>query len=115
MINRHDFGNYLTLALKVDDFHEDHPAVIAYVEAVQDGLTSWLEAGFSPPIRYLADRSATTDGRDYDEIILGALRTTRPGPDGTWPIGDFETLHINLTAAFATHAAAVREQMAFAL
>ena len=115
VINRHDFGNYLTLALKVDDFHEDQPAVIGYVEAVADGLGSWLEAGLAPPIRYLADGSATTDGRDFDDLIMGALRTTRPGPDGTWPIAEFAVLHTNLTTIFPTHADAVRQQMEFPL
>lgn len=114
-INRHDFGNYLTLALEADDADLIDDRVIAYIEAVEDGLGSWLEAGFAPTIRYLAGGSATTDDRSFNDIVMGALRTTRPGEAGNWPVADFETLHTNLAAAFPVLADAVRAQMELAL
>ena len=113
--NRHDFGVYLTLALKIDDAAADCDEVREYIAAVEDGLGSWLEAGFAPPIRYGADGCASTDGRGFDEIVMGALRTTRPHESSAWPIADFETLHTNLTAAFPALAADVRAQLEFVL
>ena len=50
LANRHDFGTYRTLSLRIDD--EDDEQVGAYVDLVENGLGSWLEAGFSPPITY---------------------------------------------------------------
>lgn len=115
LLNHHDFGNYLTLALEVDTAaHTDH-SVDAYIEAVENGLGFWLEAGFAPPIRYLAGGGATTDDRSFDEIVMGALRTTRPDDAGQWPVADFQTLHTNLAAAFPALADAVRAQMELAL
>ena len=113
--NGHDFGNYLTLALKIEAERENDPAVVAYSEAVEDGLGSWLEAGFGPPIRYLADKSATTEGRDFEDIVMGALRTTRADQGGGWARPDLEHLNTNLAAEFPTLAEAVRQQLELAL
>jgi hypothetical protein len=115
LLNRHDFGDYLTLALEVDDGVPTDGDVDAYIEAVENGLGSWIEAGFAPPIRYLADMTATTDGRSFEDIVMGALRTTRADEAGNWPVADFETLHSNLAAAFPALAEAVRAQMELAL
>ena len=114
VLNRHDFGNYLTLALEVDTGGHTGESIDAYIEAVENGLGSWLEAGFAPPIRF-ACGGATTDERSFDDIVMGALRTTRPDEAGQWPVADFQSLHTNLAAAFPALAAAVREQMELAL
>lgn len=115
--NHHDFGVYLTLALRIDDGCADHTddRVDAYIEAVEDGLGSWIEAGFAPPIRFLASGAATTDDRSCDDIVMGALRTTRPDEAGNWPVADFQTLHTNLAVAFPALADAVRAQIELVL
>lgn len=109
--NHHDFGTYRTLALRVED--EDDETVAAYVEAVEEGLGSWLEAGFTPPVAYTGSL-AKIEHRDATELVIGALLTTRPNPDGTFPIADFATLHGNLSAAFPEQAEAARERLATA-
>lgn len=67
--NRHDFGVYRTLALHIED--EEDEAVQAYAEAVEEGLGSWLEAGFTPPVIYAGDRCAPD----------GAAKRRRDVPD----------------------------------
>ncbi|WP_334001086.1 hypothetical protein [Sphingomonas aurantiaca] len=62
--NRHDFGVYRTLALHIED--EEDEAVQAYAEAVEEGLGSWLEAGFTPPVIY-AGSVATIERLDHVE------------------------------------------------
>lgn len=111
LANRHDFGTYRTLSLRIDD--EEDEKVAAYVDAVEDGLGSWLEAGFSPPITYEGS-VATIHQLDVTELLIGALQTTRPNPDGRFPIPDFEVLHTNLASAFPEEAALARARWAAA-
>lgn len=106
--NLHDFGCYRTLALRVED--EESEAVGAYAEAVEEGLGSWIEAGFTAPVDY-SGRSPVIERRDTAELVIGALLTTRPGPDGTFPIADFAILHGNLAAAFPEQAEAARQRL----
>lgn len=94
----HDFGVYNTLGLRVADAAGE--AARAYAAEAENGLASWLEAGFAPPIRYLANGSATTGGRSFDDVVRGAMMTTRPAPGGRFPIPDFAVLHANLKAVF---------------
>ena len=101
--NRHDFGVYRTLALRIDD--EADLAVAAYAAAVAEGLGYWTEAGFAPPIQYALGGGSTTFGRSFDDIIRGAMMTTRPSEDGKFPIPEFATLHGNLKQAFPAIAA----------
>ena len=109
--NAHDFGTYRTLSLRVDD--EDDEAVQAYASAVEDGLGSWLEAGFAPPVSY-AGKVATIHCADPTELLIGALQTTRPSPNGSFPVVDFEVLHGNLASAFPEEAALARARWATA-
>ena len=106
--NRHDFGIYRTLALKVED--EDSEAVAAYAEAVEEGLGSWLEAGFTPPVTYTG-KIAKIERSDHTELVIGALLTTRPNADGTFPIADFAILHGHLAAAFPQQADTARQRL----
>ena len=46
---------------------------------------------------------------------MGALRTTRPNPDGSWPVADFAALHTNLAEAYPQLAADVRNQLELAV
>ena len=73
--NHHDFGTYRTLVLHVTD--DSDTAVRAYAEKIEEGLGSWIEAGFTPPIHY-DDGIAVIPREDPCELIIGALLTTRP-------------------------------------
>lgn len=98
LANRHDFGVYRTLALRIDVPWS--VLIDAYVEAVQDGLASWHEAGFAAPVRYADGAAPIVDRSSIDEIVTGALLATRPDASGRFPIPDFEALHGNLVAAY---------------
>ncbi|WP_313806612.1 hypothetical protein [Sphingobium sp.] len=109
LTNRHDFGTYRTLGLTVDaDAARLDPAVAAYSEAVQDGLGSWLEACFAPPVRYEDGGTPRVDRESIDEIVTGAILATRPGADGRFAIAAFESLHRNLAAAYPRSAEAAQ-------
>lgn len=101
IVNNHDFGRYRTLGLAVD---ANDPAVEAYAKAVEEGLASWLEAGFTPPVAYRGS-TGHADRHDVAEIVVGALQTTRPDFDGRYPVADFAVLHANLRAGFPAEAA----------
>ncbi|AIT82550.1 DUF4304 domain-containing protein [Novosphingobium lubricantis] len=108
--NRHDFGVYCSLGLKVDaGAYRRNPAVAAYTEAAQDGLASWTEAGFAPPVRYEDGNAPTIDRDRIDDIVTGALIATRPNGDGRFAIPDFEILHRNLAAAYPASAEAAQK------
>jgi hypothetical protein len=79
--NHHDFGTYSTLVLQVTD--EDDETVQAYADAVEEGLGSWLKAGFTPPVTYHGS-IATIVREDPCELVIGALLTTRPNADGNY-------------------------------
>ena len=106
--NRHDFGTYRTLVLHVEN--ESDPKVRAYAEAVEDGLGSWLEAGFSPPVEYQGS-IASIPRKDPGELVIGALLTTRPNPDGRFAIAAFEAIHTNLSATFPEQAQAALRRL----
>ena len=106
--NRNDFGLYRTLALRVDD--EESEAVEAYAEAVEPGLGSWVEAGFTAPVTYTG-KNATIERSEHAELVIGALLTTRPNPNGTFPLADFAILHGHLAAAFPEQAEAARQRL----
>lgn len=106
--NHHDFGTYRTLVLRIEN--EDDEAVSAYADAVEEGLGSWLEAGITPPVTYI-DTVAKIERSDHEELVIGALLTTRPNADGTFPIADFKILHDHLAAAFPQQAEAARRRL----
>jgi len=107
--NRHDFGTYRTLVLHIDD--EDDPAVVAYAEAVEEGLGSWIEAAIACPVEYDGN-VASIPQPELDEVTIGALLTTRPGANGRFAIPAFETIHTNLSAAFPKLAETARARPA---
>ena len=108
LANRHDFGTYRTLVLHVEN--ELDAAVRAYADQVEDGLGSWLEAGITPPVTY-EGMLATLAHRDRAELIIGALQTTRPNPNGSFPLAEFAVLHRHLSEAFPTEAATARARL----
>lgn len=106
--HRHDFGCYVTLVLHVENEFDE--AVRAYAGAVEEGLGSWIEAGFRAPVAY-DDATPTEVRADPVEILVSALLTTRPEADGRFPISDFEALHTNLSNAFPDEAAIARARL----
>ncbi|AGH51900.1 hypothetical protein G432_21105 (plasmid) [Sphingomonas sp. MM-1] len=76
-----------------------------------DGLASWVEAGFAPPVRYDDGRAPAVDRDRIDDIVMGALLATRPDPLGRFPIPDFEILHRNLAAAYPRCAEAANRSL----
>ncbi|QOT74533.1 hypothetical protein H5V43_21930 (plasmid) [Sphingobium fuliginis] len=101
LTNRHDFGVYRTLGLKVDaGAARRDKAVAAYEEVVQNGLESWIEAGFVSPARYRDGELPAVERDRIDDIVTAVLISTRPHPDGNFPIPAFEILHRNLMAAY---------------
>ena len=109
LLNRHEFGDYRTLVLHVENDQDE--TVRAYADLTEDGLGSWIEAGFAPPVTYVGS-VATIPRTDVDELVIGALLTTRPNPDGRFPIDDFATIHANLSAAFPKQAATASRMIA---
>ncbi|WP_404478907.1 hypothetical protein [Novosphingobium sp. BL-52-GroH] len=85
---------------EVSDGGKDDPAVADYVAQVEDGLFSWLCTGFAPPIRYKPGGIADSGGRAFDQIVAGAMMTTRPKPDRSFFPPDNKILHDNLCAGF---------------
>lgn len=111
LTNRHDFGVYYTLGLKIDaGAVRRDPEVAAFAEAAEGGLGSWIEAGFAAPVRYDDGEAPNVDRASIDDIVTGALMATRPYPDGRFAIPDFEILHRNLAAAYP-HSAEAAEQI----
>lgn len=77
LANRHDFGIYRTLGLTIDAGPaRSNTAVLAYSQAVQDGLSSWVEAGFAPPVRYEMVASRPSSGAA--SLISSWGRFSRP-------------------------------------
>lgn len=107
--NHHDFGTYRTLVLTIDD--ENDADVAAYAQTVEDGLGSWIEAAIATPVEYDGN-NAIIPRPSLDEVTIGALLTTRPGPNGSFAIPAFETIHTNLAAAFPHLAEAARARLA---
>ena len=109
LANDHDFGTYRTLALHVAD--EASPEAQAYADQVEPGLGTWLEAGFTPPVTYTG-KTAIIPSTNPVELVIGALQTCRPGPDGRFPLPDFELIHGNLSRAFPEVAETARARNA---
>ncbi|MGF7156206.1 hypothetical protein [Novosphingobium gossypii] len=98
--NRHDFGTYRELVAVIDARAQERPEAIAYVEAVQEGLRSWISAGFTAPITYNARAAPSDERRTAEDIVASAMMITRPAPGGTFFPSENETLHRNLLEAF---------------
>lgn len=113
LTNAHDFGTYFTLGLSVDAgiVQRDRNAAF-WCSAVQDGLESWLEAGFAPPVVYRDGAPPRIERTSVDEIVAGALLAARPDPDGHFALPSFERTWRHLTAAFPRSAEAAQRTLA---
>lgn len=98
--NAHDFGTYLELVAEISSAADQDPTACAYVTRVEDGVLSWLSAGFAPPIQYQRGGHAELGGRTFEEVVRGAMMTTRPRHDGSFFPPENENLHRNLCAGF---------------
>lgn len=108
LANRHDFGTDRTLVLRIENELED--AVRAYADQVEEGLGSRLEAGITPPVSYKGS-IATIARRDQVELVIGALQTTRPDANGSFPVAEFAVLQRHLSKAFPAEAATARARL----
>lgn len=106
--NPHDFGTYYSLAFIIDT--RPTSEIGDYAAKLEEGLNTWLQAGFSPPYDHADKRYQ--ECRTPEDAIQGALGTTRPFPDGRWPYPDAERLHTNLRAAYPDIAAGYDRQRA---
>ena len=77
---------------------------------LEEGLGSWIEAGFTAPVTYNG-KVAKIERSDHTELVVGALLTTRPNADGTFPIADFAVLHGHLAAAYPQQADTARQRL----
>ncbi|WP_454887943.1 hypothetical protein [Sphingomonas oryzagri] len=67
--NQHDFGTYIDLVAVFDQSDEVHRD---YLLRVEQGLSTWIDAGFLPPILY-DDRSQSVEAT-YTDHFHAALR-----------------------------------------
>jgi len=100
--------------LEVDTYRAaiiDRPDVMDYVQCVEPGLGSWIEAGFPVPVCY--NDAAPDPGvpPPLADIIVSALLITRPDDSGQFPAADFATLHGNLRVAYPEHAQRAAERL----
>ncbi len=109
LANHHDFGTYRTLTLRIAD--DAGPEALAYADQIEPGLGTWLEAGFAPPVTYTG-KTAIIPSTNPVELVIGALQTCRPDPDGHFALPDFEVIHGNLTRAFPEIAETARARLA---
>src|SRR3546814_5550427 len=70
----------------------------ALVTGVQTCALPIFEAGFAAPVCYEDGEAPKVERSSIDDIVMGALLATRPGPDGHFPVADFAILHRNLAA-----------------
>lgn len=110
--NPHDFGTYRTLAAVIDDDPPEPETVACYLAKVEEGFARWHEAGFTAPAQYGNHGQLAAPPRTLADAIVGAIKTTRPNADGTFPIPAFATLHTNLQRAFPEHAERAAQELA---
>lgn len=102
--NPHDFGRYFTLGIRIADEDAAISAAADYIEQVENGLGSWLEAGFRAPVSY-DDAGKPTEVRELADVIVSALLITRPARDGVFDIPENAAIHQHLVDAYPSAAA----------
>ncbi len=109
-VNPHDFGSYAELVVRFDD---DDAVASAYAAAVEDGLGSWMDAGFTAPIQY-DDRSQLRPGsrRLANDCVVAALVGARRLDAGGYATERETRTIANLTAAFPNCAAIADDRLA---
>lgn len=111
--NPHDFGRYFTLGIRVADEDAAIAAAADYLEKVENGLGSWLEAGFRAPVSY-DDAGNPTEVRELSDVIVSALLITRPTPDGVFAIPENAVIYQHLVDAYPTAAAIAASRLTHA-
>ena len=98
LFNHHDFGTYRTLGLVIDDSAPVH-ASGRYADEVENGLCTWIEAAMRAPVEYREDGTHPQPST-LTQVLVGTLRTTRPTPDGRFPLPAFATIHDNIASSY---------------
>ncbi|WP_066722014.1 hypothetical protein [Sphingomonas pituitosa] len=111
--NPHDFGRYFTLGIRIADEDAAIAAAASYIEQVENGLGTWLEAGFTAPVSY-DDAGNAVQVRELSDVIVSALLITRPTTDGVFAIPENAVVYQNLVDAYPAVAAIAASQLAFA-
>lgn len=111
--NPHDFGIYFSLGIRVKDEDQAIAAAAAYVDEAENGLGTWLEAGFRAPIDYDGD-GQPIQVRDLESVIVSALLITRPTPDGVFSIPENASIFQHLTDAYPKEADLAASRLAVA-
>lgn len=106
----HDFGSYAELVVRFDD---DDVAAVAYAQRVEDGLGSWMDAGFTAPVAY-DDRGQERAGsrRLANDCVVAALVGARRLDAGGYATERETRAIANLTAAFPNCAAVAEDLLA---
>ena len=104
--NRHDFGDYAELTLRLDTLS---PATIAYAKRVEPGLRTWIGAGFRAPVNYgEGPGHPRPQFAGAENAIISALVAARPNADGNFACAAFAETWRNLEPAYPASAAAAR-------
>lgn len=108
--HRHDFGSYAELEIRYD---ADDTAAASYAIEVEQGLSTWLEAGISPPVEY-DDRGIERSGsrRTAADCIVGALVSARRLVADGYATAREHRLVANLAAAYPSCAASAEQLFA---
>ncbi|SLK09217.1 hypothetical protein [Novosphingobium mathurense] len=80
--NPHDFGTYRELAVKVDKNDFEDATAAEYLDKLENGLTSWISAGFTAPVSYLPGAQTRKNAANVNDLIRSAKMVTRPMSDG---------------------------------
>lgn len=98
--NQHDFGTYRELVLEILAGAVHNKDVIEYADKVENGLNSWISAGFPQPFLHEHPQRADAFSRTFGDVVRSAIMITRPiGTDRFFP-DENEVLHHNLRCAF---------------
>ena len=100
----HDFGSYVELEVRFDP---DDPIAADYAERLDNGLATWLDAGFTAPVEYDA-RSQPRPGsrRTANDCVVAALANARRLVAGGYATERETRAIANLTTAYPACAAA---------
>ena len=97
LFNHHDFGTYRTLGLVIDDSAPVH-AARRYADEVEDGLCTWVEAAMRAPVEYREDGTRPAPST-LTQVLVSTIMTTRPTPDGRFPLPAFATILDNIATS----------------
>ena len=106
----HDFGSYVELEVRFDPAD---PLATAYADSVENGLASWMEAGFTAPVEYDGDSQIRPGSqRLANDCVVAALVGARRLDAGGYATERETRAIANLTAAFPNCAGVAEDVLA---